>query len=481
MINPVACPAWGLVFTGPATAARYAVVAGIAALTASASSQACNPQHVANLADVSFPSFDTFGYSVSVAGDTIIVGAEGLSFPDASITESAYIYRFDGMSVVEEARLLPEDGAAGDLFGRAVSISGDAAIVGASGNDDNGISSGSAYVFRHNGVDWVQEAKLLPTDGAAQDQFGSSVSISGTAAVIGAHTDDDNGMNSGSAYVFRYDGAQWLQESKLLPEGGAADDFFGLKVSISGDIAIVGAMRDDDNGNESGSAYVFRYDGSQWQQEAKLLPADGAAEDGFGSSVSVSGNVVVVGARGNDDKGEGTGSAYVFRFDGTQWGQEAKLLASDAAAGDFIGSSVGVSAETTGNGMPRVVASGGSGTSYIYRFDGRNWAEEARLPPPVGITDRLNSPLVAVSGNTAVIGLIRNITEPISAHVYDLNCPTDACAPDINGDGLLSSSDFVAWISAFHLGAPECDQNADGHCDAADFSAWIMNYNMGCP
>ncbi|MDP7032835.1 MAG: FG-GAP repeat protein, partial [Gemmatimonadota bacterium] len=173
------------------------------------------------------------------------------------------------------------------------------------------------------------EAKLLAADGAASDYFGFSVSISGDTAVIGAAWDDDNGSYSGSAYIFRFDGKQWIQEAKLLAADGAADDHFGFSVSISGDTAVIGAYYDDDNGTASGSAYIFHFDGTQWIQEAKLLAADGDEGDWFGSSVSISGDTAVIGARSDDDNGSYSGSAYIFHFDGTQWIQEAKLLAAD--------------------------------------------------------------------------------------------------------------------------------------------------------
>ncbi|MHC4414142.1 MAG: hypothetical protein ACYS0G_02535 [Planctomycetota bacterium] len=185
----------------------------------------------------------------------------------------------------------------------------DVAVVGAHNDDDNGSSSGSAYVYRWNGSSWGQEQKLLASDGAGGDWFGWSVSVSGDVAVVGAYLDDDNGDRSGSAYVFRWNGSSWTEEAKLLASDGAAGDYFGVSVSVSGDVVVVGAYEDDDNGSSSGSAYVYRWNGSSWGQEQKLLASDGAAGDFFGYSVSVSGNIAVVGAYSDDY----TGSAYVYQ------------------------------------------------------------------------------------------------------------------------------------------------------------------------
>jgi hypothetical protein len=215
---------------------------------------------------------------------------------------------------IEETKLSASDGTAADWFGFSVALFGDTAVVGAVRDDENGLHSGSAYVFRYDGSDWVEDTKLMPSDGEYSDSFGFSVAVSGDTAVVGAPGDDDNGSNSGSAYVFRYDGRNWVEEAKLTSSDGAASDFFGHSVAVSGDRSMVGASRDDDNGTKSGSVYVFRYNGSNWVEEAKLTASDGAAEDKFGCSLAVSGDTAVVGADHDNDNGSDSGSVYVFRF-----------------------------------------------------------------------------------------------------------------------------------------------------------------------
>ena len=156
-----------------------------------------------------------------------------------------------------------------------------------------------------------QLTKLLADDGAQDDEFGRSVSISGTTAIIGAYLDDDNGTNSGSAYLFNI--ATGMQIAKLLPNDGTSGDKFGISVTISDTTAILGAMWDDDNGHDSGSAYVFDIgDLNNPVQIAKLLADDGAVGDQFGISVAISKTIVIVGARRDDDNGEDSGSAYLF-------------------------------------------------------------------------------------------------------------------------------------------------------------------------
>jgi hypothetical protein len=179
-------------------------------------------------------------------------------------------------------------------------------------DDDKGDYSGSAYIFRWDGTSWSQQTKLLASDGAADDWFGSSVSISGDYAIVGADGDDDKGILSGSACIFKRDGTNWIEQQKLTASDGAAGDNFGYSVSISGDLAIAGAVQYGYGSSCIGKAYIFRWDGTSWSQQTKLLASDGAAGDVFGCSVAISGDFAIVGAFGDDDKGSDSGSAYIF-------------------------------------------------------------------------------------------------------------------------------------------------------------------------
>ena len=244
--------------------------------------------------------------------------------------------------------------------------------MGAPGDDDNGSSSGSAYVFNRAGASWAQEAKLLSSDGkfSAGDYFGGSVSISGDYAIVGAVEDNVYGYRSGSAYVFKRAGASWAQEAKLRTSHGAAGDEFGFSVSISGDYAIVGADEDSWNGTDAGSAYIFERTGTSWAQEAKLLPSDVEDFYRFGRSVSISGDYAFVGAPGDRDNGSGSGSAYVFKRSGTSWAQEAKLLASDGEEADIFGFSVSISGDSVAVVGARLDDDGASNSGSAYLFSG---------------------------------------------------------------------------------------------------------------
>ena len=148
---------------------------------------------------------------------------------------------------------------------------------------------------------------------------------------MGAILNDENGSNAGAAYVFKRNGTVWSEEAKLLPSDGAAGDWFGFSVYISGDYAIIGS-----GSSPLGAAYVFKRNGTIWSEEAKLLPSDGADADGFGVSVSISGDYAVIGSHNHKDFRTATGSAYVFKRNGTIWTEEAEILASDGTLSDWF-------------------------------------------------------------------------------------------------------------------------------------------------
>ena len=271
----------------------------------------------------------------------------------------------------QEAKVLPTDGAAGDLFGGHVAISGDYALVSAKNDGDNGDKSGSAYVYVRAGAEWTEQAKLMPADGAYGDEFGASVALSGRYALVGASRDSDDGYKRGSAYIFVREGAVWAQQAKLLASDGETFDSFGVSVALSGDDdAIVGAWGDD----LSGSAYIFVRSGAEWTEQAKLLPTDGAAGDLFGGSVALSGDYALVGAENDEDNGYKSGSAHVFVRSGAEWRHQAKLRASDGGAYDLFGTSVAIAGDYA------LIGAGAnderrSGSAYIFV---RSGAEDAR-------------------------------------------------------------------------------------------------------
>lgn len=379
-------------------------------------------------------AIDLFGISVSLSGDRALVGAD-LNDAAGPNSGSAYMFAFDGTSWVEEAQLTASDAAPGDLFGFSVSLSGDRALIGAPGANFMGSVGGeSAYIFEFDGVSWEETAKLTASDTAFRRVFGGSVSLSGNRALVGAGGDDDAGRNSGSAYIFAFDGTSWIEEAKLIASDGRAGDRFGNSVSLSGTRALVSAPLDNDVdvGQDSGSAYVFAFDGTSWIEEAKLTASDAAANDIFGKRVSLSagasypGGLALVGAVNDDDGGQDSGSAYIFVFDGTTWTEQAKLTASDASGSDHFGNSVSLS-----GGRALVGANlDGPGSAYVFVFDGTSWIEEAKLRASDGSPSHQFGWSVSLMGNRALVSAISD--GPGSAYVFDFPTSTKlavTCAP----------------------------------------------------
>ncbi|MDP6053292.1 MAG: FG-GAP repeat protein, partial [Candidatus Latescibacteria bacterium] len=319
-----------------------------------------------------------------------------------------------------EFKLTASDAAAADLFGQSVSIDGDYAIVGANGNDDGGTSSGSAYIFKRSGTTWSQQAKLTASDAAQNDDFGTSVSISGDYAIVGAHANDDGGSYSGSAYIFVRSGTNWTEQAKLTASDAAASDYFGYSVSIDGDYAIVGAHANDDGGSDSGSAYIFVRSGTNWTQQTKLTALDGGVGDAFGYSVSIAGDYAIVGAYLDEDPGFLTGSAYIFTRSGESWSEQSKLTASDGSV--RFGYSVSIAGDHAIVGAYRDDDAGSySGSAYIFVRSGTTWTEQDKLTASDAAQGDLFGTSVSIAGDHAIVGAVSNDDDGEasgSAYVY---------------------------------------------------------------
>ncbi|MDX1963868.1 MAG: FG-GAP repeat protein [Pirellulales bacterium] len=361
--------------------AAIVVAAGVLSL-------AWQPVHAAVLTASDGAGVDRFGHSVSLSGTTGLVGAYWDDIGSTVDQGSAYVFRNLGTAngtVNEQVKLVASDGAGGDSFGWSVSLSGTTGLVGAVRDTiGSNTAQGSAYVFRNLGTatGTVNEnAKLTASDGARSDQFGRSVSLSGTIGLIGAYSDDIGANRAqGSAYVFRnLDTATGTvtQHVKLVASDGAADDSFGSSVSLSGTIGLVGAYADGTGASfNQGSAYVFRNlhtASGTVTQHVKLTAFDTAEDDYFGHSVSLSGTIGLVGAY-QDDIGPNSdqGSAYVFRNLHTASGtvnQNVKLVASDGARDDDFGYSVSLSGTTglIGAYSDDIGASFNQGSAYVFR------------------------------------------------------------------------------------------------------------------
>ena len=395
---------------------------------------------------------DFFGDDVAVFGDRALVGATG-DDPDGSV----YVLRRNGTIWTEEAKLTAIDTGEPNILGSAVSLAADRAVVGSPGSID---AEGEAFVFLRSGTTWAQEAQLTASDGAGLNAFGGSVSLDGDRVLVGA-------WGSDAAYVYVRSGTSWIEEAKLTASDGTAGDRFGRTVSLSGDRALVGASYDDDNGTNSGSAYLFVRSGTSWTEEAQLTDSDGEANDHFGSGVSLSGDTALVGASGLFvDPVEG--KAFVFVRSGTTWTEEAELTASDGALQDLFGGSVYLSGDTA-----LVTASGddhaaGSGSAYVFVRSGTLWTEEGKLTASDG-GDGFGLSL-SLSGGTVLMGAKyddENATNAGSAYVFTLPEPSVYCTAGVSAAGCQASIGHAGVPSAsatsgFSLVATGVEGSKDG-------------------
>ena len=418
---------------------------------------------------------DQFGISVAVSGDTVVVGASNESSsttgvnstPNESASQAgaAYVFVRSGTTWTQQAYLKASQVDASDTFGLSVAVSVDTVVVGGnledssttgvnSTPDESAADSGAAYVFLRSGTTWTQQAYLkasnTPSSSSGEgDGFGNSVAVSVDTVVVGAPREDGSstGVNStpnelatdaGAAYVFVRSGTSWTQQAYLKASQVSAADQFGNSVAVSGDTVVVGAWEEDsstagvnstpnESGGQSGAAYVFVRSGTTWTQQAYLKASQVSAGDGFGFSVAVSVDTVVVGATIEDssttgvnstpnESASGSGAAYVFVRSGTTWTQQAYLKASQVNASDTFGQSVAVSgntvvvgatgeaSSTTGvNSTPNELA-GSAGAAYVFVRSGTTWTQQAYLKASqVNASDTFGRS-VAVSGDTVVVG-----------------------------------------------------------------------------
>ena len=365
---------------------------------------------------------NNFGISVSLSGNKALIGAH--RDDDSGFTNSGAVYVFDfdanTNSWSQSQKLTASDLRSNDYFGYSVSLSGDRALIGSYG--DNG-RKGSAYIFDldSNSNNWLESQKLIASDGASNDYFGYSVSLSGDRALIGAYGDT---RRKGSAYIFDLESNanDWLETQKLIASDGADEDDFGYSVSLSGDRVLIGARGDDDLDSDSGAAYVFDYiidsntNASIWMETQKLISdAANAYEQSFGSAVSLSGDRALIGAKKHRHPGNVNfyeeGSAYLFKLDTNTntWSKKEDLIANDAFAGDEFGTSVSLSDDWAMIGAPLKSDTGYySGSAYVFEsIDspfGIIWQQTQKLLPTEGASYESFGYSVSLSGDRALIG-----------------------------------------------------------------------------
>ncbi len=353
---------------------------------------------------------DHFGYAVGISdqfGQYIMISSPK---DDEVGNDSGTVHYFEHFSnYFETSQINAYEWTQDDQFGTTVSISGNRALVGAPKDNDFGYDSGSVYIYDFNNGKWHLTAKLLPEDGLSNQLFGFSVSLSGNRALIGAQNDSEHEIYSGAAYVFELVNDKWVQTNKLKASDARFRAYFGRSVSLSGSRALVGAFRDGEAGVNAGAAYVFDLVNDKWLETDKLIASSTNIGDYFGGSVSLDNDQALIGARFDESNGDDSGSAYVFTFSQGIWSEADHLTPFDIQVGDEFGGSVDIKGNRILVGAPDEGVFGNStGAAYIFEFDGLGWHEVKKLVPLDGDNQDKFGCSVSLGEELAFVGSCEN-------------------------------------------------------------------------
>jgi len=392
---------------------------------------------------------DWFGDAVAVDGTTAVIAAykDDLS-PTILDTGAAYIFSHNSTNWIEDTKLTPSDGAAEDYFGFCADIDTDTVVIGSLQQDSGAVNGGAAYVYVKNGSVWSEQQKLLASDAAVNDYLGYSCAISDNTITVGApYEDNASGSAAGSVYIFTRSGTTWTEQQKLTAPSGAVNDQFGNSIDIDGDTLVVGARY---HGGK-GAAYIYTKSGTTWSLEQKLVASDAATDDDFGLSTAIDGDRVSISAPGNDDTYSNTGSIYIFERSGTVWSEHVKLTTSDGLPGDYLGIfTIGLSGDYLAAGTPYSDASGSnSGAAYLFgRVDGV-WTELDKIvESDVGANDWFGI-ATDIDGEWIFFGAERSnsvYTDAGSVYAYSISAnlpPRKVVQVSPNGTGVPTSPTLV--------------------------------------
>lgn len=442
-----------------------------------------------------------FGREIDIDGSFMITGATGPNEFTGSFSGAAFIHqRLGPGDWVQEAHLTQPTPAPWDFFGWSVDLDGEVAIVGAPKRDGCGVgencNTGAAYVFRRDQTgSWSLEQTLTASDPASGDEFGFDVAVEGELIVVSAPFDDDNGSTSGSAYVFRRDGGGvWTERAKIITSDGAVNDFFGQSIAISNGELAVGASGESGAFGATGAVYTFQDQGSDsWIETDKLVADDAFQDDQLGFDVDFDGDLIVAGAPLSDSSCQGLlcngGAAYVFARDQQgDWSQEMRIFPDDVANSDFFGFAVGISGETVIASSVREDDEGnGAGAVYIFKRTAPGvWSELIKLTADDGQAGDELGYSAAIDGVIAVVGALRDDVacpgnpncDSGSAYVWSLRQLGDAAPGDLDFNGAVNGADLANLISVWGTTGmgTGADINGDGVVNGADLATLLGNW-----
>jgi hypothetical protein len=435
----------------------FALLAG----TSVAGSDIGNEDAILTAADAAASS--AFGWSVAIDGNLAAIGARG---DDEISSDTGAVYLFDLASQSQVAKLTASDATFSDQLGYAVAISDSTVAVGCSGDDDNGGSSGSVYIFDPSTGN--QTGKLLASDGAPGDRFGQAVALDGNTAVAGAPS-----AGNGAAYVFDLSTNQQL--FKLTPISPVGGQEFGSAVAIRGDRIVVGAYSEQVDGlNQAGAAYVF--DAQTGQQLFRFESNDPQTRDQFGWSVAINDQFIAIGARWDNQTFNRAGAVYIH--DATTGAFLRRITPDDSADFDAFGTSVALEANTLVVGATQTALSG-DGPGAVYTFDVATGDQLARFEASDGVSIDQLGHAVAISGNTILAGAPQRNSQ--TGAVYAFNTGATPCPGDVDSSGNVDLADLNIVLGNFGTTGPDGDADDSGTVDLGDLNLVLGAFGTPCP
>lgn len=346
-----------------------------------------------------------FSWALAAEEDRVLVGSFGGSADQ--INGAGYLFERSNGSWAEIKKLTSPSSAIFDGFGQAVALSQGRALIGARYDGELGAEAGAAHVFVRSGAQWTLEASLRASDGAADDEFGQTVALFGTCALVGSAYADAAGDFSGAAYAFELVNGVWTEAAKLVPAEIEAGDVFGFSVALHGDLAAIGAPGDDDLGTSSGAVYVFRREGTTWTLEQRLTPDAPTSHVGFGHALALHADTLLIGTSGDDEQGENSGAALVFVRSGGQWTEQQKLVSGAPSPSAFFGFAVALAQDFAvvgayGDDHGGVFSQAGS--ADVFRRNAGQWTALDRLIDVTPESAEYFGFAVAASGESAFVG-----------------------------------------------------------------------------
>lgn len=373
---------------------------------------------------------DHFGYSAAIDGNTVLIGAHEVDVNGVKNVGATYVYVTTEHGWSQQAKLVAEPFFADDTVGGKVALKNDIAVLGAMRRDEKGKDSGAVIIFERNLNEWKQTQILTAPDTKPGDAFGQSISLTENHLIVGAPRNDAMGEDSGAAYIYKRDKGAWRYQTKITASDGAAGDLFGISLDIDGSTIIVGADLHDKKAENAGAVYVYALEDKQWKQEAKLMAHDAGDTDIFGVRVSLSGNTALISARRDDVEGVGidAGSAYIFERHNGSWQQTLKLTSPDGAADDRFGRGVALTNDTAIISAMNHDSNGkDTGALYVYKKDTAGWNFTSKVIAKNSSPNDRFGWNVALSGDLAVITTpFRNSAGVNSGAVFIQNLNTKA-------------------------------------------------------